>query len=120
MTRTGRRLVGTAAGIALLAICESTPADATVPVIDLAALGEWVTALLDDAKAYALQLEQYVTEVKTYIGDELSWARQAQQYATQLQQYATELQTFISFVHSPSLGTAMGLGRDGVVFQQQR
>ena len=87
----------------------STPARADLPVIDTAALGEWATSLFNDAKAYALQLQQYATEVKTYIGDELSWATQAQQYATQLQQYANELQMFISFVHNPSLGTAMGL-----------
>ncbi len=109
MTPTRRYLVGTTAGIALLAACYVAPARADLPVIDSAALGEWATALFNDAKAYALQLQQYATEVKTYIGDELSWLRQAQQYATQLQQYANELAMFISFVHNPSLGTAMGL-----------
>ena len=82
MTPTRRFLIGTTAGIALLAACYVAPARADLPVIDSAALGEWATALFNDAKAYALQLQQYATEVKTYIGDELSWLRQAQQYAT--------------------------------------
>jgi len=109
MIPTRRQLIGTAAGMALLATGWSTTAGAAMPVIDTAALAEWATSIADDAKAYALQVEQYATEVKTYIGDELSWLKQAQQYATQLQQYATEMETFISFVHSPSLGAAMGL-----------
>ena len=109
MTPTKRYLIGTTAGIALLFACLSTPARANLPVIDTAALGEWATSLFNDAKAYALQVQQYLTEVKTYIGDEFSWAKQAQQYATQLQQYANELEMFISFVHNPSLGAAMGL-----------
>lgn len=109
MTPTRRSLIGTTAAIALLATCYAAPARATLPVIDTAALGEWATSLFNDAKAYALQLQQYFTEVKTYIGDEFSWLKQVQQYATQLQQYANELQMFISFVHNPSLGAAMGL-----------
>ena len=109
MTRTRRMLLGATAGIALLAAGYSTPARAEIPVIDTAALGEWITSLANDAKAYALQLQQYLTQVKQYVGEELSWVTQASQYATQLQQYANELQMFINFVHYPSLGTAMAL-----------
>jgi conjugal transfer/entry exclusion protein len=109
MTRTRRILLGTTAGIALLVAGYSTPARAEIPVIDTAALGEWITSLANDAKAYALQLQQYLTQVKQYVGEELSWVTQASQYATQLQQYANELQMFINFVHYPSLGTAMAL-----------
>ena len=109
MTRTRRMLLGATAGIALLAAGYSTPARAEIPVIDTAALGEWITSLADDAKAYALQLQQYLTQVKQYVGEELSWVTQASQYATQLQQYANELQMFVNFVHYPSLGTAMAL-----------
>ena len=109
MKRIRRNLLCTTAGIALLAGFCATPARADLPVIDMAALAEWAQSLVDDAKAYALQLQQYLTELKTYIGDELSWATQAQQYATQLQQYTNELQLFISFVHNPSLGGAMAL-----------
>ena len=109
MKRARRYLIGTTAAVALLAICDSTPAGASMPVIDTAALAEWAVSLFNDLKAYALQLQQYAVEVKTYIGDQLSWATQSQQYATQLQQYANELQMFISFVHNPSLGATMGL-----------
>lgn len=109
MTRGRRYLIGTTAAVGLLFACNATPAGATIPVIDTAALAQWATSLFDDARAYALQLQQYLTEVKTYIGDQLSWVTQASQYATQLQQYANELQMFISFVHNPSLGAAMGL-----------
>ena len=109
MTRTKRTLLGTTMGLALLAGCYSTPAQADIPVIDTAALGEWVTSLADDVKAYALQLQQYLTQIKQYAGEELSWVTQSSQYATQLQQYANELQMFISFVHNPSLGTALAL-----------
>jgi hypothetical protein len=107
MTLRQKILAGVCAAAVLLGVVGDAKAD--IPVIDVAALGEWATALADDAKAYALQLDQYATEVKTYIGDELSWLKQAQQYATQLQQYANELQLFISFVHNPTLGGALGL-----------
>jgi hypothetical protein len=109
MTRTERRLLGATAAIALLAAGYATPARADLPVIDTAALGEWITSLADDAKAYALQLQQYLTQMKQYVGEEMSWVTQASQYTTQLQQYANELQMFTSFVHNPSLGTAMAL-----------
>ena len=109
MTRTERTLLGATAGVALLAAGYATPARAEIPVIDTAALGEWIVSLADDAKAYALQLQQYLTQMKQYVGEELSWVTQASQYATQLQQYANELQMFVNFVHNPSLGTAMAL-----------
>jgi conjugal transfer/entry exclusion protein len=86
----------------------STAARADYPVIDFANLTEWATSLADDAKTYGLQLQQYATQVKQYVGEELSWVKQASQYATQLQQYALETTQFVNFVHNPSLGTAMG------------
>ena len=92
MTRTRRSLLSATAAIALLVAVYSTPARADVPVIDFAALGEWMQSIADDAKAYGLQLQQYLTQIKQYAGEELSWATQASQYATQLQQYANELQ----------------------------
>lgn len=109
MTSRRRHLICTAATVAVLLACHPTPARATIPVIDTAALGEWMTSLFNQVRAYGLQVEQWLTEVKTYIGDEFSWATQLQQYATQLQQYATDVEMFISFVHNPSLGTAMAL-----------
>ena len=109
MTRTRRMLLGATAGIALLAAGYSVPARAEIPVIDTAALGEWIVSLANELKAYALQFQQYLTQVKQYVGEELSWATQASQYATQLQQYANEVQMFINFVHYPNLGMAMAL-----------
>ena len=46
MTPTRRSLLGTTAGIALLAACYAAPARADLPVIDSAALGEWVTSVV--------------------------------------------------------------------------
>ena len=94
MTKTKCILLGTVAGIALL-IAVDRGANAEVPVIDTAALGEWVSQLADDAKAYALQVEKY--------------AKQVSQYTTQLQQYTQEIQLFQNFYHNPSLGAALGV-----------
>jgi hypothetical protein len=92
MTKTKCILLGTVAGTALL-IAVDRGASAEVPVIDTAALGEWVSQLADDAKAYALQVEKY--------------AKQVSQYTTQLQQYTQEIQLFQNFYHNPSLGAAL-------------
>jgi hypothetical protein len=54
-------------------------------------------------------IKDYALQVKTYIGDEFSWATQAQQYLLQGQQYANEVQMFINWVHDPTLGGALGL-----------
>src|ERR1700679_417084 len=94
MTKTKCILLGTIAGITLL-VALDRGADAEIPVIDTAALGEWVSQLADDAKAYALQVEKY--------------AKQVSQYTTQLQQYAQEIQLFQNFYHNPSLGAALGV-----------
>ena len=107
MSRLRRPFLATVSGLALMA-CAASVARADIPVIDMAALGEWATSLANDAKSYALQLQQEFTATQLLIGSQLSWVKQAAQYATQLQQYANELQMFISFVHNPSLGTAMG------------
>ncbi len=68
MTRVRRVLLGMAAGIALAA-GYSLPARAELPVIDTAALGQWAQQLQNDVKAYALDLQHYAGEVK-------SWATQ--------------------------------------------
>jgi hypothetical protein len=108
MSRSRRLFLATVSGIAFIAGAASV-ARADIPVIDVAALGEWATSLADDAKSYALQLQQEFTATEELIGSQLSWVKQAAQYATQLQQYANELQMFMAFVHNPSLGTAMGM-----------
>jgi hypothetical protein len=107
VTRARRALIGAAAGIALAASCAA--ADAALPVIDTAALGEWAQQLAGDAKAYGLQLEQYAGEVKAWATQNLQWLKQVQQYATQLQQYASEVEMLENWVHTPSLGGVMGL-----------
>lgn len=87
-------------GVSLIAL--SGHAQAQVAVRDDAGLIEWGTSIADQVKSYALDL-------KTYIGDELSWTVQAQQYAMQGQQYLSEATQVAGFIQSPSLGAAMGL-----------
>jgi conjugal transfer/entry exclusion protein len=94
MTKTKCILLGTIAGITLL-VAVDRGANAEIPVIDTAALGEWVSQLANDATAYALQVEKY--------------EKQISQYTTQLQQYAQETQLFENFYHNPSLGAALGV-----------
>jgi hypothetical protein len=108
MTRTRRTLLGAAASIALAAGYSPT-ARADLPVIDTAALGQWAQQLQNDAKAYALDLQRYAGEVKSWATQNLQWLQQIQQYATQLQQYANELTMLQNWVHSPSLGGALGM-----------
>jgi conjugal transfer/entry exclusion protein len=94
MTMRKRLLLGAAAGVVLLAAVVRD-ARADIPVIDVSALAEWVTQIANDAKAYALQGEQFL--------------KQNQQYITQLQQYAQEIQLYENFFHNPTLGGALGL-----------
>jgi hypothetical protein len=84
MTRRAR-LLGSLAFCAAQA-CGSVHAQ--VPVIDGASLLSQAKALLQDVKAYALQAQQYLTE---------------------LQQLEQQVQLVMNFVHDPSLGAAMGL-----------
>jgi conjugal transfer/entry exclusion protein len=109
MSRIRRLLLATVCGAALLAAVETTAEAAGIPVVDLPALAQWVVSIANEVKSYALQLQQYLLQVKQYIGEELSWVKQAAQYATELEHYYTDLQMFISFVHNPSLGAAVGL-----------
>jgi hypothetical protein len=108
MTRTRRTFFGTAVSIALAA-GYSAPARADLPVIDTAALGQWAQQLQNDVKAYGLDLQSYAGEVKSWATQNLQWLQQVQQYATQLQQYANELTILENWVHSPSLGGALGM-----------
>lgn len=93
MTRTKRYLLGGVAGVALLGAV-ARPAQAVIPVVDFAALQEWVQQLESDIRQYSLQAQQFFLEQTAGI-------RQAQQLATQLQQDAQEIQTFLSLAHSP-------------------
>jgi hypothetical protein len=93
-------LLGAVAGIALMAAI--MPARADLPVIDFAALGQWITSLANQEKAYATQLQQWATQ-------QLSWTKQVQQYLLQVQQYENEAVMLENFVHNPSLGAVMGL-----------
>ncbi len=56
--------------------------------------------LIDEAKSYALQAQQFATE-------NLMWTKQVAQYAMQAQQFAVESEQLLAFVHNPSLGGAM-------------
>jgi Type IV secretion system proteins len=80
-----------------LALGYSTKADADLPVIDTAALGQWAQQLSNDVKSYGTQLQQWATQ-------NLQWLKQVQQYATQVQQYANELTMLENWVHNPTLG----------------
>ena len=51
MTMMKRILLGSAAGIVLLAVADRA-AQADIPVIDASALVEWVTQIANDVKAY--------------------------------------------------------------------
>jgi len=95
------------AGACLLAL--SSRAYAQVSVVDEPNLIEWGESLAQQAKDYALQIQQELIETKELIGDEFSWATQAAQYAQQGQQYLVEATQLASFVRQPSLGAAMGL-----------
>jgi hypothetical protein len=108
MNRSRRLLLATVSGIAILAGATAV-AKADIPVVDFANIGEWITSLAADAKTYAVELQQELIETEELIGSQLSWVKQAAQYVTQMQQYANELQMFLSFVHNPSLGAAMGM-----------
>jgi len=108
MTNTKRLILYTTAGIGLLVGMENF-AEADLPVIDPASIGEEIQIIADDAKSYALQLESYVTQTKQWLTQDLQRAQQLQQYAVQLEQYASEVQLFDNFVHNPSLGAAMAL-----------
>ena len=100
-----RALLGAAACIVLFAVT----ANATLPVLDEAAIGQMIQQVQAEAKAYALQLQAYAIQAKRYVGEQLSWVKQAQQYATQLQQYAAQMQMVENWIRYPSLGAAMGL-----------
>lgn len=111
--RDARRLITTACCAAILLGITSDRANALFGagdiVFDPANFEQAVQHVIDDAKAYALQLQGYVLQLKQYAGEELSWVKQAAQYATQLEQYAQEVQLFLNFVHYPSIGAAMGI-----------
>jgi hypothetical protein len=68
-----------------------------------------ITAIVNEAETFGQMVKDYALQLKTYIGDEFSWATQASQYALQIQQYANEIQMFINWVHMPTLGGALGL-----------
>jgi hypothetical protein len=76
MSSIRRLFLSTVSGIALMA-CAASVARADVPVIDMAALGEWATSLANDATSYALQLQQEFTATELMIGSQLSWVKQA-------------------------------------------
>lgn len=103
-----RTFIGAVSGIALLVAIGGT-AQALIPVFDGAAVAEMVVQLAEAEKAFALQVEEYATQVRQFIGEEFSWVTQAQQYATQLQQYFNEAMLLLNFVHHPTLGVAMGM-----------
>src|SRR5271165_4309682 len=107
MTFTRRVLLGAVGGITFT-VSYSTLARADLPVIDTVALGQWAQQLQNDVKAYALDLQRYVGEVKSWATQNLQWLQQVQQYTTQLQQYANEVEMFQNWVHNPNLGGAMG------------
>lgn len=94
---------------AIVTLCSATDALADIPVFDGAALAQAITQVADDAKAYALQLSQYVMQAKQWATENLSWLQQVQQYTLQGEQYVNELQLFMNFYHNPSLGAAFGL-----------
>jgi type IV secretion system protein VirB5 len=74
--------------------------------------GVCLTALCSQASAQGLLVNDpasILTEAKQLAQEAKAYLVQAQQYATQVQQYATEAQQLANFVHSPSLGGAMGL-----------
>jgi Type IV secretion system proteins len=108
MTKSKRILCGAFSCAALIVATENGAQAGGIPVVDVAALGEWAQSIADDAKSYALQLEQYVTEAKTWATENLQWLQQVQQYALQGEQYLQEAQLFMNFFHNPSLGTALG------------
>ena len=77
------------------ALIATQPTRAELPVIDVQSIYQ--------------QIQSYVTQVKQWVQEQLS-------YTTQLQQLAHELQTDLStamlvanFIHDPSLGALMGL-----------
>jgi conjugal transfer/entry exclusion protein len=96
-----RSLMAGVAALALLWGVEVANAQG-IPVIDAAALTQWVQSIANEVKAYALQVQQWTTQ-------NLAWTKQIQQYATQLQQYAQEVELYENFFHNPSLGAALGL-----------
>jgi hypothetical protein len=108
MIRVRRALLG-ATAVIVLAAGYSPPANADLPVIDTAAVGQLAHQLANDIKAYGLQLQQYAGEVKSWATQHLQWLQQLQQYAVQLQQYTNELTMIENWVRNPGLGAAMGL-----------
>lgn len=66
----------------------ASSARADIPVVDFAGIGNQLRQIAQEAKAYAVQGQQYLTEAKTLY---------------------TEAQMLIGFVHDPNLGAVVGL-----------
>lgn len=95
--------------LAVVAALLCLQAEAQVQTNSVVEDANFLQSLQNEAKAYALQVQQELTETQQLIGSQLSWAKQALQYSTQLQQYAQEIQLYENFFHYPSLGASMGL-----------
>lgn len=108
ISRKKRWLIGVAIGTVLVGSIGVAEAQG-IPVFDDSNLLEWITQLGEDEKAFALQIEQYVTQIKDYFGEEWSWITQAGQYATEISHYLNDAQMLMNFAHHPTLGAAMGL-----------
>src|SRR5579859_4913514 len=91
----------TSTAILALLIAAEQEAEAVIPVTDGGAIAELFAQVGEAEKAFALQLEQYATQIKEYVGTEWSWLTQAGQYATQLKQYFTESLMAWNFIHHP-------------------
>lgn len=87
----------------------ASQAKALIPVFDGSAVAELILQISEAEKAFALQAEQYATQIKMYAGEYFSWVTQTKQYLTQMAQYYTEGLMLLNFAHHPTFGAAMGL-----------
>jgi hypothetical protein len=88
--------------VSFIGVIPARNARADLPVIDIAAIA-------DAVKAYAIQLQQLATEVKTWVTENLSWLTELKELEQDIQMVANLTMMVENFIHYPALGTASGL-----------
>jgi hypothetical protein len=91
--------------VSFIGVIPARNARADLPVID-------VVAIADAVKAYAVQLQQLATEIKTWVTENLSWLTELKELEEDIQMVANLTMMVMmveNFIHYPALGTATGL-----------
>jgi type IV secretion system protein VirB5 len=95
MIRTVKRRAAAGALSLALILGQVEASRADLPVIDFSAISQQITS--------------YITQVKQWVQEQLSWTTQLTQLAHELQTDLSTAMLVANFIHDPSLGALMGL-----------